>query len=375
MKNKKILDSIIETIGNTPLVRLNRIKNHFNISGEIIAKLEFFNPLSSVKDRIGLSMIEEAENNGLLTKNTIVLEPTSGNTGISLAAICASKGYKLILTMPESMSSERRKMLHLLGAEIVLTPAKNGMIGAINKANEIKEEINNSIILQQFSNPANPMIHLKTTATEIWNDTDGKIDNLVAGVGTGGTLTGVAKLLKQKNSNIRIFAVEPEDSAILSGGPAGSHLIQGIGAGFIPKNLSVKLGFDSFMLEHSDRWLGKKELMPDREFVDTHYEHQQKVLIDRDYQTSMKPYCMVNDKPAKRLYIDAEGDFYPCCWIATYRYKFKSAFSPKQKQYNIENNSLQDILTKAEVKEFFESTNQFTSAHDCCKIKCGVKNG
>lgn len=241
MKKKKILNSIIETIGNTPLVRLNRIKNHFNISGEIIAKLEFFNPLSSVKDRIGLSMIEEAEKNGLLTENAIIIEPTSGNTGISLAAICASKGYKLILTMPESMSSERRKMLLLLGAEIILTPAKNGMIGAINKANELKEEINNSIILQQFSNPANPMIHLKTTATEIWNDTDGKIDNLVAGVGTGGTLTGVAKLLKQKNSNIRIFAVEPEDSAILSGGPAGSHLIQGIGAGFIPENLSVKL--------------------------------------------------------------------------------------------------------------------------------------
>ena len=241
MKKKKILNSIIETIGNTPLVRLNRIKNHFNISGEIIAKLEFFNPLSSVKDRIGLSMIEEAEKNGLLTENSIIIEPTSGNTGISLAAICASKGYKLILTMPESMSSERRKMLLLLGAEIILTPAKNGMIGAINKANELKEEINNSIILQQFSNPANPRIHLKTTATEIWNDTDGKIDNLVAGVGTGGTLTGVAKLLKQKNSNIRIFAVEPEDSAILSGGPAGSHLIQGIGAGFIPENLSVKL--------------------------------------------------------------------------------------------------------------------------------------
>lgn len=241
MKNKKILNSILETIGNTPLVRLNKIKSYFNIEGEIIAKLEFFNPLSSVKDRIGLSMIEEAENNGSIKKNATIIEPTSGNTGISLAAICASKDYKLILTMPESMSNERRKMLLLLGAKIVLTPAKEGMIGSIKRANEMNKNIKNSIILQQFSNPANPMIHYKTTAVEIWNDTDGKVDNLVSGVGTGGTLTGVAKFLKQKNPNIKIFAVEPEDSAILSGGPAGSHLIQGIGAGFIPENLSMKL--------------------------------------------------------------------------------------------------------------------------------------
>ena len=241
MKNKKILNSIVETIGNTPLVRLNKIKSYFNIEGEIIAKLEFFNPLSSVKDRIGLSMIEEAENNGSIRKNSIIIEPTSGNTGISLAAICASKGYKLILTMPESMSNERRKMLLLLGAKIILTPAKEGMVGAIKRANEMNKNIKNSIILQQFSNPANPAIHYKTTAVEIWNDTEGKVDNLVSGVGTGGTLTGVAKFLKQKNPNIKIFAVEPEDSAILSGGPAGSHLIQGIGAGFVPENLSMKL--------------------------------------------------------------------------------------------------------------------------------------
>ena len=241
MKNKKILNSIVETIGNTPLVRLNRIKSYFNIEGEIIAKLEFFNPLSSVKDRIGLSMIEEAENNGSIKKNATIIEPTSGNTGISLAAICASKGYKLILTMPESMSNERRKMLLLLGAKIVLTPAKEGMVGAIKRANEMNKNIKNSIILQQFSNPANPWIHYKTTAVEIWNDTNGEVDNLVSGVGTGGTLTGVAKFLKQKNPNIKIFAVEPEDSAILSGGPAGSHLIQGIGAGFIPENLSMEL--------------------------------------------------------------------------------------------------------------------------------------
>ena len=241
MKNEKILNSIVETIGNTPLVRLNKIKSYFNIKGEIIAKLEFFNPLSSVKDRIGLSMIEEAENNESIKKNATIIEPTSGNTGISLAAICASKGYKLILTMPESMSNERRKMLLLLGAKIVLTPAKEGMVGAIKRANEMNKNIKNSIILQQFSNPSNPKIHYKTTAVEIWNDTNGKVDNLVSGVGTGGTLTGVAKFLKQKNPNIKIFAVEPEDSAILSGGPAGSHLIQGIGAGFIPENLSMEL--------------------------------------------------------------------------------------------------------------------------------------
>ena len=186
-------------------------------------------------------MIEEAENNGSIKKNATIIEPTSGNTGISLAAICASKGYKLILTMPESMSNERRKMLLLLGAKIVLTPAKEGMVGAIKRANEMNKNIKNSIILQQFSNPSNPKIHYKTTAVEIWNDTNGKVDNLVSGVGTGGTLTGVARFLKQKNPNIKIFAVEPEDSAILSGGPAGSHLIQGIGAGFIPENLSMEL--------------------------------------------------------------------------------------------------------------------------------------
>lgn len=267
MKNEKILNSIVETIGNTPLVRLNKIKSYFNIKGEIIAKLEFFNPLSSVKDRIGLSMIEEAENNGSIKKNATIIEPTSGNTGISLAAICASKGYKLILTMPESMSNERRKMLLLLGAKIVLTPAKEGMVGAIKRANEMNKNIKNSIILQQFSNPSNPKIHYKTTAVEIWNDTNGKVDNLVSGVGTGGTLTGVAKFLKQKNPNIKIFAVEPEDSAILSGGPAGSHLIQGIGAGFIPENLSMELIDETISINNNtafefSRLLAKLEGIP-----------------------------------------------------------------------------------------------------------------
>ena len=238
---KAIYNSITETIGNTPLVRLKNIKKKFDLYGEIIAKLEFFNPLGSVKDRIGLAMIEESEKKGILQSGSTIIEPTSGNTGISLAAICASKGYKLILTMPESMSNERRKMLLLLGANIVLTPSKDGMLGAIKKAKELKLKFKNSIILQQFSNLANPSIHYNTTAKEIWRDTNGKIDVVVSGVGTGGTLTGVAKYLKKKNPKIKIFAVEPEDSAVLSGGPPGSHLIQGIGAGFIPENLDINL--------------------------------------------------------------------------------------------------------------------------------------
>ena len=238
---KSIYNSITETIGNTPLVRLKNVKKKFNLYGDIMAKLEFFNPLGSVKDRIGLAMIEESEKKGILFDGSTIIEPTSGNTGISLAAICASKGYKLILTMPESMSSERKKMLLLLGANLVLTPSKDGMIGAIKKARELQLKYKNSIILQQFSNSANPLIHYNTTAKEIWKDTDGKIDVLVSGVGTGGTLTGVAKYLKKKNPKIKIFAVEPEDSAVLSGGPPGSHLIQGIGAGFVPENLNVNL--------------------------------------------------------------------------------------------------------------------------------------
>ena len=238
---KSIYNSITETIGNTPLVRLKNVKKKFNLYGDIMAKLEFFNPLGSVKDRIGLAMIEESEKKGILFDGSTIIEPTSGNTGISLAAICASKGYKLILTMPESMSSERKKMLLLLGANLVLTPSKDGMIGAIKKAKELQLKYKNSIILQQFSNSANPLIHYNTTAKEIWKDTDGKIDVLVSGVGTGGTLTGVAKYLKKKNPKIKIFAVEPEDSAVLSGGPPGSHLIQGIGAGFVPENLNVNL--------------------------------------------------------------------------------------------------------------------------------------
>lgn len=239
--NEKIFNSIIETIGNTPLVRLNKIKKKYRLHGNILAKLEFFNPLSSVKDRIGLSMIENAEKKGVLKQGSTVIEPTSGNTGISLASICASKGYKLILTMPESMSNERKKMLQLLGAKLILTPAKKGMKGSLEKAREIHNNIKDSILLQQFSNPSNPDIHFKTTAKEIWNDSNGNIDNIVSGVGTGGTLSGVAKFLKKKNSKIKIFAVEPEDSAVISGGEPGTHMIQGIGAGFIPENLLINM--------------------------------------------------------------------------------------------------------------------------------------
>ena len=236
-----IFNSIIETIGKTPIVKLSKIKKHFKLRNEILAKLEFFNPLSSVKDRIGLAMINEAEKKNLIKKNTIIIEPTSGNTGISLAFICASRGYKLLLTMPESMSIERRKMLLFLGAEIILTSSKKGMEGAIQKAKELKSNYKDSIILQQFSNPSNPNVHYNTTAQEIWNDTRGKVDAFVSGVGTGGTLSGVAKFLKEKKKSIKIFAVEPEDSAVISGGNSGAHLIQGIGAGFIPKNLDKKL--------------------------------------------------------------------------------------------------------------------------------------
>ena len=236
-KINKILDSITDTIGSTPLVRLNKIKENFKLEGHLLAKLEYFNPSGSVKDRIGLAMIEEGVKKKLINKNTIIIEPTSGNTGIALAFICASRGYKLFLTMPESMSIERKKMLVLLGAKIFLTPSKQGMHGAVEKAMELKGKYKNSFIPQQFSNDSNPLIHYKTTADELWKDTGGKIDALVAGVGTGGTISGIGKYLKEKKKKIKVFAVEPEDSSVLNGGVAGSHQIQGIGAGFVPKVL------------------------------------------------------------------------------------------------------------------------------------------
>lgn len=236
-----IYDNVIATIGNTPLVRLHRIAKEAGCVADIVAKLEFFNPLSSVKDRIALGMVESAEASGKLNSNSVLVEATSGNTGIALAFVCAAKGYRLILTMPESMSLERRKMLKLLGAELELTPAAKGMRGAIERAEQIVASNPDALMVQQFKNPANPEIHRRTTAMEVWNDTAGKVDAFITGVGTGGTVTGVAQVLKQKKPGIRIIAVEPEDSPVLSGGKPGPHKIQGIGAGFIPDILDRSL--------------------------------------------------------------------------------------------------------------------------------------
>jgi cysteine synthase A len=233
----RIYGSITETIGDTPLVRLNRLPQERSIQAEILLKLEFFNPISSVKDRIGVSMMEAMEAAGQIKPGATVIEPTSGNTGIALAFVAAARGYRLILVMPETMSLERRKMLALLGAELVLTPGPMGMKGALARAEELRNEIAGSVIPQQFQNPANPEIHRRTTAEEIWNDTDGEIDVFVAGVGTGGTITGVGQVLKPRRPSLRIVAVEPEDSPVLSGGAPGPHKIQGIGAGFVPEVL------------------------------------------------------------------------------------------------------------------------------------------
>ncbi len=237
----RVYDSIIETIGATPLVRVHRLAREAGAKADILAKCEFFNPLASVKDRIGVSMVAAAEAAGRLKPGTVLVEPTSGNTGIALAFVCAAKGYRLILTMPDSMSMERRKMLLLLGAELELTPAAQGMKGAIAKAEEIARSLPDAFIPQQFQNPANPEIHRRTTAEEIWKDTGGKVDVVVSGVGTGGTLTGVGSVLKPRKPGLKMIAVEPEDSAVLSGGAPGPHRIQGLGAGFIPDILDTSL--------------------------------------------------------------------------------------------------------------------------------------
>ena len=260
----KIYENITELIGSTPLMELKNFEKENNLEAKIIAKLEYFNPAGSVKDRIAKAMIEDAEAKGLINKDTLIIEPTSGNTGIGLAAVAASRGYKIILTMPETMSMERRNLLKAYGAQIVLTEGAKGMKGAIEKAKEISQNTPNSFIPGQFENMANPQMHKKTTGPEIWNDTDGKVDIFVAGVGTGGTLSGVGEFLKSKNPDIKIVAVEPKDSPVLSQGHSGAHKIQGIGAGFIPDTLNTKIYDEIITVSNEDafktgRFLAQKE--------------------------------------------------------------------------------------------------------------------
>lgn len=250
LNRPKVVNNITELIGNTPLVQLNRISNETGT--EVLAKLEYFNPLGSVKDRIGLAMIQTAEEEGQINKDTVIIEPTSGNTGIALAYISAVKGYRCILVMPETMSIERRKLLRAFGAELVLTEGAKGMKGAIEKANKLAEDIENSFIPQQFNNPANPEIHRKTTAVEIWNDTEGDVDIVIGGVGTGGTITGISEVLKERKPSLLSIVVEPESSPVLSGGNSGSHKIQGIGAGFIPNVLNTGIYDEIIKVSNED---------------------------------------------------------------------------------------------------------------------------
>lgn len=256
----KIAKSLTDLIGNTPLLELSNYNKKNGLEAKVIAKLEYFNPLGSVKDRIGYAMIKDAEDKGILNENSVIIEPTSGNTGIALAFVCASRGYKLILTMPDTMSLERRNLLKALGAELVLTPGAAGMKGAIKRAEELSAEIPNSYIPQQFNNPANPEIHRKTTAEEIWRDTDGKIDILIGGVGTGGTITGTGEALKEKNPSIQVIAVEPIDSPVLSGGNPGPHKIQGIGAGFVPSIYKSEVVDEIFQVKNEDAFETSKAL-------------------------------------------------------------------------------------------------------------------
>ena len=255
----KIYQSVTELIGGTPILEAKNFSKKFNLKAKILVKLEYFNPAGSVKDRIAKAMIEKAEKDGVLKADSVIIEPTSGNTGIGLASVAAAKGYRAILTMPETMSVERRNLLKAYGAEIVLTEGAKGMKGAIAKAEELAKEIPNSFIPSQFTNPENPKIHYLTTGPEIWNDTEGKVDAFVAGVGTGGTLSGVGKFLKEKNSNVKIFAVEPATSPVLSKGTAGAHKIQGIGAGFVPDTLDTKIYNEVLPIENEDAFKYGKE--------------------------------------------------------------------------------------------------------------------
>ena len=256
----RIAKKLTDLVGNTPLLELNSYVEGKSINAYLIAKLEYFNPAGSVKDRIALSMVEDAEQKGLLKPGSTIIEPTSGNTGIGLAFVSASKGYKLVLTMPETMSLERRNLLKALGANLVLTPGSAGMKGAIEKAESLQKETPNSVILQQFENASNPLVHYRTTAEEIWRDTDGKIDLFVAGVGTGGTVSGVGKRLKELNPAIKIIAVEPADSPVLSGGTPGPHKIQGIGAGFVPKNFDASVVDQIMPVSNDDAIRTSREL-------------------------------------------------------------------------------------------------------------------
>ncbi|MDT8899669.1 cysteine synthase A [Anaeroselena agilis] len=256
----KIAKNLTDLIGNTPLLELANYGESKGVGARIVAKLEYFNPLSSVKDRIGYAMIQDAEDRGLINKDSVIIEPTSGNTGIALAFVAAAKGYRLILTMPETFSIERRNLLKALGAELVPTPGAEGMKGAIARAGELAANTANSFVPQQFKNPANPAVHRRTTAEEIWKDTDGQVDIFVAGVGTGGTVTGVGEVLKARKPGLKVVAVEPADSPVLSGGKAGSHKIQGIGAGFVPDVLNVKIIDEIIKVRNEDAFATSRAL-------------------------------------------------------------------------------------------------------------------